>query len=124
MGLEAHRNVLEKVSGVMHGQGGSDKVLEMCFSAVRRGGTVPILGVYGTPFDNFPLGQLFDKGITIKSGQAPVHKYIDKLLEHVVKGEVRLDDIISHRLPLADAAKGYDIFHKKEDNCTKVVLKP
>ncbi|RYZ79803.1 MAG: glutathione-dependent formaldehyde dehydrogenase, partial [Proteobacteria bacterium] len=51
-------------------------------------------------------------------------KYIDKLLNYVVEGKVRLDDIISHRLPLSEIAHAYDIFSKREDNCTKVVLDP
>ena len=53
-------------------------------SAVRRGGIVSVLGVYPTTYDNFPIGQFFDKGITIKGGQAPAHKHIDKLLDYVV----------------------------------------
>ena len=52
------------------------------------------------------------------------HETIDELLEHVTAGKLRLDDVISHRLPLADAVKGYEIFDKKEDDCVKVVLKP
>ena len=93
-------------------------------SAVRRGGYVTVLGVFATSFDNFPVGQFFDKGITLRGGQAPAHKHIDKLLQHVVKGEVKLHDIISHTLPLSQAPHGYDIFRHKKDNCTKVVLKP
>jgi threonine dehydrogenase-like Zn-dependent dehydrogenase len=91
---------------------------------VRRGGIVTVLGVYTTPFDNFPISQFFDKGITLRGGQAPAQKHIDKLLQYVIDGKVVLDDIISHRLPLSEAAHGYDIFRNKKDNCTKVVLKP
>ena len=96
----------------------------MCLDAVRRGGTVSIVGVYGYPYDNFPIHQIFDKGITIKAGQVPVQNYIDHLIHLVEEGKVVLDDIISHRLPLSEAAKGYQIFNDKEDNCVKVVLKP
>ena len=60
----------------------------------------------------------------MRGGQAPAHKYIDRLIKHVSDGDVRLDDIISHRLPLSQAAHGYDIFRHKKDNCTKVVLTP
>jgi alcohol dehydrogenase len=80
--------------------------------------------VYGTPFDNFPLGRLFDKGITMRFGQSQVHKNIDHLLDLVVQGKVVLDDIISHTLPLSEASRAYDMFKNKEDDCTKVVLKP
>jgi len=70
------------------------------------------------------LGQFFDKGIILKGGQAPAHKYIDELLGYVKEGKVKLDDVITHRLPLSEIAHGYEIFKKKEDNCVKVVLDP
>jgi threonine dehydrogenase-like Zn-dependent dehydrogenase len=124
VGMEPDRNFLEKAKAVMHREVGSIKVLDACMSAVRRGGTVSILGVYGTKFDNFPLGQLFDKGVTIKSGQAPAHKYIDELLAVVSEGKVKLDDIITHRMPLSQISKGYELFQNKEDGCVKVVLDP
>lgn len=124
VGFEPARNVLEKAKAVINFEAGSIKVLEACMSAVRRGGIVSVLGVYPTTYDNFPLGQFFDKGIIMKGGQAPAHKHIDKLLQYVADGKVVLDDIITHRLPLSQIAHGYDIFKKKEDNCVKVVLDP
>ncbi|RAU83757.1 zinc-dependent alcohol dehydrogenase [Pontibacter arcticus] len=124
VGMEADRNALEKAMNVLQMEKGSMKVLEKCFDSVRRGGTVSVLGVYGTPYNNFPLHQWFDKGIILKGGQAWVHNYIDHLLDLVKTGKVVLDDIITHSVPLADAAKMYDIFNKKEDNCLKVILKP
>ncbi|WP_243732484.1 MDR/zinc-dependent alcohol dehydrogenase-like family protein [Pedobacter metabolipauper] len=96
----------------------------MCFEAVRRSGTVSILGVYGSPYDNFPLFRIFDKGITIKQGQAPVLNYIDHLIELVKTEKVVLDDIITHSLPLSEVSHAYKIFDEKEDDCVKVVLKP
>jgi threonine dehydrogenase-like Zn-dependent dehydrogenase len=77
-----------------------------------------------TTYDNFPIGQFFDKGISIKGGQAPVHRYIDELIAFVNEGKIRLDDIITHRLPLSQVEHGYEIFKKKEDNCVKVVMNP
>jgi len=124
VGFEPARNVLEKAKAVVNMEAGSPKVLEACMSAVRRGGIVSVLGVYPTPYDNFPVGQFFDKGIVLKGGQAPAHKHIDKLLSYVTEGKVKLDDVITHRLPLSQIAHGYDIFKKKEDNCVKVVLDP
>jgi S-(hydroxymethyl)glutathione dehydrogenase/alcohol dehydrogenase len=122
--MEAHRSVAKKIAGTLHGEVGTIAALESCLSAVRRGGVVSILGVYGAPFDKFQIGQIFDKGIAIKCGQAPVQKTIDQLLQHVVKGELRLDDVISHRMPLDEAPKAYQIFCDKADNCVKVVLTP
>jgi threonine dehydrogenase-like Zn-dependent dehydrogenase len=83
-----------------------------------------VLGVYPTTYDNFPIGQFFDKGLIIKGGQAPAQKHIDKLLGYVESGKVRLDDIITHRLPLSEIAHGYDIFKYKKEDCVKVVLDP
>jgi len=124
VGFEPKRNIAEKAKAVINLESGSIKVLEACMSAVRRGGTVSVLGVYGTKYDNFPLGQFFDKGIILKGGQAPAHKHIDKLLKYVEDGKVRLDDIITHRLPLSEISHAYDIFSNREDNCVKIVLDP
>jgi threonine dehydrogenase-like Zn-dependent dehydrogenase len=124
VGLEARRSLGDKISNVFHGQAGSIKVLETAISAVRRGGQVSVLGVYGMPYDNFPLGQIFDKGIHMHFGQATVQPIIDELIDWVREGRIQLDDIITHRLPLTDAARGYEIFGKKQDNCVKVILQP
>jgi S-(hydroxymethyl)glutathione dehydrogenase / alcohol dehydrogenase len=124
VGMEAHRSVVEKVSNVLHAQAGTIQSLEYACSAVRRGGVVSVLGVYGTAYSNFPFGQIFDKAITIKCGQAPVHKYIDALIDLVESGKIRLDDIITHRLPLSRAPHGYDVFAKRAEDCVKVVLTP
>lgn len=124
VGMEADRTLLDKAANIIHGEAGSVSVLKTAFSAVRRGGSISILGVYGMPYDNFPIGQIFDKGLTIHSGQALVHRYIDELISWLDQDKIQLDDIITHRLPLSDAPKGYDIFNKKEDNCVKVVLTP
>ena len=124
VGMEADRSLMDKVANVVHMEVGSIKVLKTAISAVRRGGTVTVVGVYGVPYDNFPLGQIFDKGITMRFGQSTPQRDIDELIGWVEQGKVQLDDIITHRLPLEEAAHGYDIFNRKEDGCVKVVLKP
>ena len=124
VGMEAERSLLDKAKNVLHMEMGTINVLRMCFSAVRRGGAVSILGVYGMPYDNFPIGQIFDKGLKIYSGQALVHRYIDELISWLEKDRIRLNDIITHRLPLAEAPHGYEIFNEKKESCVKVVLSP
>jgi threonine dehydrogenase-like Zn-dependent dehydrogenase len=124
VGFESDRNLLDKAKAVINLEKGSPKVLEACMSAVRRGGIVSVLGVYPTPYDNFPIGQFFDKGIIIRGGQAPAHYYVDELLKFVEEGRVKLNDIITHRMALSDVAHGYQIFQKKEDDCVKVVMDP
>lgn len=123
VGMEADRSFLGKVSDMLRGQSGNASVVDLCASTVRRGGVISIVGVYGTRY-SFPLGQLFDKGVSVRMGQATVQVYIDELLKLVQSGKVKLDDIISHVVPLDQAPHAYDIFNKKEDNCVKVVLKP
>jgi threonine dehydrogenase-like Zn-dependent dehydrogenase len=124
VGMEADRTAGDKLSGLAHGEAGTTKVLQTCISAVRRGGVVTVVGVYGSPYSNFPLGQIFDKGLTMRFGQSTPQKDIDLLLGWVQEGKVRLDDIISHRLPLEEAPHAYEIFCNKTDDCVKVVLKP
>jgi len=124
VGFEPERSLLDKAKAVIHLEKGSPKVLEACMSAVRRGGFVSVLGVYPTTYDNFPIGQFFDKGITLTGGQAPAHKHIDTLLRYVIDGKVRLDDIITHRLPLSQVSHAYKIFKEKEEDCVKVVMDP
>ena len=82
------------------------------------------VGVYASNYNQFPLGKIFDKAITVRAGQAPVQRYIDQLMQHVQQGDVVLDDIITHRLPLSEAEHGYKIFNEKKDDCVKVVLQP
>lgn len=124
VGFEPEITLVDKAKAAINFEVGSIKVLELCFEAVRRMGTVSIMGVYGSTYDNFPMHRIFDKGITIKQGQAPVLNYIDHLIDLVKEEKVVLDDIITHTLPLEDAAHGYKIFQEKEEDCVKVVLKP
>ncbi len=124
VGMEASRTFLEKVKTVINVEKGTSKVIEMCTEAVRRNGTVSVVGVYASPYDNFPIHRIFDKGLIMQFGQAQTHMYIDECFEMVRSGKVVLDDIITHRLPLSKASEAYDMFKQKTDDCVKVVLKP
>ncbi|MDQ3292590.1 MAG: alcohol dehydrogenase catalytic domain-containing protein, partial [Bacteroidota bacterium] len=75
VGMEADRTLLEKAKAVINLEKGTTKVLETCMRAVRRAGVVSVVGVYGLPYDNFPIGRWFDKGITLMGTQAPVQVY-------------------------------------------------
>jgi alcohol dehydrogenase len=124
VGMEANRNFLEKVNTIINMEKGTAKVMEMCTEAVRRNGIVSVVGVYASPYDNFPIHRIFDKGLIMQFGQAQTHMYIDQCFEFVRSGKVVLDDIITHRLPLSKASEAYDMFKKKTDDCVKVVMKP
>ncbi|HVX40686.1 MAG TPA: zinc-dependent alcohol dehydrogenase [Gemmatimonadaceae bacterium] len=89
----------------------------------RNGGTVSVVGVYAGLIDKFPMNAVMNRALTIKSGQCHVHKYMRPLLERIQKGEIDPTFVITHRLPLDQAARGYAMFNNKEDCCEKVVLK-
>ncbi|NJK88325.1 MAG: glutathione-dependent formaldehyde dehydrogenase [Myxococcales bacterium] len=124
VGMEVDRSLIDKVLNVLRLQRGSITAVELCFDTVRRGGRVSILGVYATDYASFPLGQMMDKAITVRTGQAPVHVFIDELMEAVRDRKIIADDIITHRLPLSEASRAYDMFNRKTDDCVKVVLTP
>jgi len=98
--------------------------LRQAFLACRNGGTVSVPGVYGGFVDKIPFGSVMNRGITIKTGQTHVQRYMRPLLERIQKGDIDPSFVITHRLSLDDAAEGYKIFKQKEDECIKVVLTP
>jgi len=124
VGMEANRTFLEKAKALINVEKGTAKVIELCTEAVRRCGTISVVGVYASPYDNFPIHRIFDKGLIMQFGQAQTHMYIDQCFELVRSGKVVLNDIITHRLPLSKASDAYDMFKNKTDDCVKVVLKP
>jgi threonine dehydrogenase-like Zn-dependent dehydrogenase len=98
--------------------------LRQAINACRKGGTVSIPGVYGGLLDKFPLGAAFAKGLTLKMGQTHVVRYLKPLLDRIEKAQIDPRFIITHRMPLADAAFGYKTFHDEQDSCFKIVLTP
>ena len=92
--------------------------------AVRKFGTVQLTGVYGTEANGFPIGDFFSRNVSLKMGQAPVIHLMPMLYDMIENNKFDPTDIITHRMPIDDAAKAYDIFDKKEDGNIKVVLKP
>ena len=92
---------------------------------VRRGGTISLSGVYGGSADPLPMLTLFDKQITLKMGQANVKRWVPDIMPLLTDDDpLGVDDFATHRLPLADAPRAYEMFQKKQDGCIKVVLKP
>jgi threonine dehydrogenase-like Zn-dependent dehydrogenase len=124
VGFEAKGSALETALTNLKLEGSSGTALRQCIAAVRRGGIVSVPGVYAGFIHGFLFGDAFEKGITIKSGQTHVQRFMPELLEYIEAGELQPEVIISHRLPLEDAAKGYALFDKKEEDCRKVVLTP
>jgi threonine dehydrogenase-like Zn-dependent dehydrogenase len=92
--------------------------------ACRSGGTVSVAGVYGGLIDKFPIGAIVNRSLTIKSGQTHVHRYMRPLLQRIEKGDIDPRFVITHRMRLDDAPRGFEMFNNKEDDCLKVVLRP
>ena len=92
--------------------------------ACRPAGIVSVIGVYGGLMDKFPTGAFMNKGLTMRTGQCHVQKYLRPLYEHVKNGDIDPSFVITHRLPLGEAPNGYETFKHKQDECVKVVLKP
>jgi threonine dehydrogenase-like Zn-dependent dehydrogenase len=128
VGLEAHGIGLEgfydKVKQGMRAQTDRPTALRQCILACRKGGTVSIPGVYGGLVDKIPMGALMNKGLTVRTGQTHVHRYLERLLGRIAEGQIDPSIIITHTRPLSDAAEMYETFCEKQDECIKVVLKP
>ena len=129
VGMEAHTDitplhVYDKAKQLTKLETERPHALREAILSVANGGTVSIMGVYGGMMDKFPIGSVMNRSLTIRTGQAHVHRYMRPLLERIRNGEIDPTFIITHRMSLEEAAKGYDIFKHKQDECTKVVLAP
>ena len=101
------------------------EALRTAQGAIRRGGTLSISGVYLGLEQNFPLGDLFDRQIQIRMGQANVRRWVPEILPLLTDDDpLGTEDLTTHRLPLEQAPHGYEIFREKEDGAIKVVLDP
>jgi threonine dehydrogenase-like Zn-dependent dehydrogenase len=99
--------------------------LHLAIDAVRRGGTISLIGVYGGQTDPIPMLTLFDKQIQLRMGQANVHRWTDAILPLLLEDDpLGVEGFATHRLPLAEAPRGYDIFQTKKDGAIKVLLQP
>ena len=128
VGMESHGFTIDNVLDAVKTSAklGTDRthVLREVILACRKGGRVSIPGVYGGMADKFPIGALMEKGLSVKTGQTHVQKYLRPLLEMIGEGKIDTTFLISHRLPLEDAPKGYKMFKEQQNEVTKVVLKP
>ncbi|PVZ20547.1 MULTISPECIES: zinc-dependent alcohol dehydrogenase [unclassified Pseudomonas] len=124
VGFEAKGSTTETILATLKLEGSSGKALRQCIAAVRRGGVVSVPGVYAGFIHGFMFGDAFDKGLTFRMGQTHVHRFLPELLEQIERGALQPDAIITHRLSLEQAATGYEIFDKKQEDCRKVILTP
>jgi threonine dehydrogenase-like Zn-dependent dehydrogenase len=128
VGLEAHFHgplyAYDRVKQAARMESERPYALREAIMSCRNGGIISVVGVYGGLVDKFPMGAVMNRGLTIKSGQCHVQRYLRPLLERIQEGEIDPSFIVTHRLPLDEAPRGYELFKNKEDDCLKVVLKP
>jgi threonine dehydrogenase-like Zn-dependent dehydrogenase len=139
VGMEAHGSGLGKLAQQMAGllpdalaekmmeTAGVDRlnVLHTAIDIVRRGGTISLSGVYGGMADPLPMLTMFDKQIQLRMGQANVKRWVPDIMPLLMDGDpLGVDGFNTHRLPLDEAPKAYEIFQKKEDGAVKILLEP
>ena len=127
VGMEAHSDVAplqiyDRAKQAVRAETDRGPALRQAITSCRSGGTVSVIGVYGGLMDKFPVGSWMNRSLTLRTGQCHVQRYTRPLLDRIERGEIDPSFVISHRLPLEDAPRGYEMFKQKQDECTKVVL--
>jgi threonine dehydrogenase-like Zn-dependent dehydrogenase len=139
VGMEAHGSPIGKLAQQMSSllpdavaekvmeKAGVDRLyaLHAAVDIVRRGGTVSVIGVYGGMLDPLPMLTLFDKQVQVRMGQANVKRWADDIMPLLLDGDpLGVEGFHTHRLPIDDAPRGYEIFQKKQDGAVKILLSP
>lgn len=125
VGCEAAGSAMQTITGRKTLlQAGSATALHWAINSVKKGGIVSIVGVYGPTGNLIPIGNVVNKGLTIRANQASVKRLLPKLIEHVMAGRINPKEIITHRVPLEEVSDAYHIFSRKLDNCIKTILIP
>src|ERR1700712_2822278 len=129
VGLEAthgaaHVDLYDRAKQAVRSETDRPHVLRQAITSCRSGGIVSVIGVYGGFIDKFPAGAFMNRSLTLKTGQCHVQRYMRPLLDRIERGEIDPTRVITHRLPLAEAPRGYDVFKHQQDGCEKVVIKP
>jgi threonine dehydrogenase-like Zn-dependent dehydrogenase len=127
VGMEAHgtgpQYAYDRVKQALRLETDRGEALREAIMACRKGGTLAILGVYGV-MDKFPVGVMMNKGLTVRTAQQHGQAYVDRLLDHVVKGELDPSFLITHRMSLEESPHGYEMFKQKADGCIRAVFTP
>jgi threonine dehydrogenase-like Zn-dependent dehydrogenase len=127
VGMEAHthgpQHVYDRTKQAVGLETDRPIALREAIMSCRNGGTVSVIGAYGGFIDKFPVGSFMQRSLTLKTGQCHVQRYMKPLLKLIEDGKIDPTFVITHRMRLEDAPKGYEMFLNKEDDCEKVVLK-
>jgi threonine dehydrogenase-like Zn-dependent dehydrogenase len=129
VGMESHIDVeplqaYDRAKQVVRAETDRPHALREAIMACANGGVVSVVGVYGGLVDKFPMGAFMNRSLRMRTGQCHVHRYLEPLLGRIRAGEIDPSFVITHRMKLDDAPRGYRMFRDKEDDCEKVVLSP
>jgi S-(hydroxymethyl)glutathione dehydrogenase/alcohol dehydrogenase len=125
VGADGSGNTLHTILGKkLKLEAGSPIALHWAINSVKKGGVVSVVGVYGPTGNMIPIGNVVNKGITVRANQASVKRLLPRLIEHVREGRLDPKAIITHRVPLEEVSEAYHIFSSKLDGCIKPVLVP
>jgi threonine dehydrogenase-like Zn-dependent dehydrogenase len=129
VGMESHIDVsplhaYDRTKQAVRAETDRPHALREAIMACANGGVVSVIGVYGGLVDKFPMGSLMNRSLRMRSGQCHVQRYLPRLMERILAGEIDPSFVITHRMALQDAPRGYQMFRDKEDDCEKVVLTP
>jgi threonine dehydrogenase-like Zn-dependent dehydrogenase len=125
VGAEADGNLIQHItSAKLKLQGGSPVALNWAIDGVRKGGTISVMGAYGPLFSAVKFGDAMNKGLTIRTNQAPAKRQWPRLLEHIKNGHLSPSEIVTHRIPLEHIEEGYHMFSAKLDGCIKTLVVP
>jgi threonine dehydrogenase-like Zn-dependent dehydrogenase len=125
VGCDASGSMLQTFTGLkLKMQAGSATALHWAINSVRKAGTVSIVGVYGPTFNLVPIGNVVNKGLTVRANQCSVKRHLPRLFEHVLAGRLDPKAVITHRFPLEEIPEAYRIFTSKLDECIKPVVIP
>jgi threonine dehydrogenase-like Zn-dependent dehydrogenase len=127
VGMEAHGTgplyALDRTKQALMLETDRPIALREAIRCCKSGGVVSVVGVYGGLIDHFPMGAIVNRSLTLKSGQCHVQRYMQPLLDRIQSGDLDPSFVVTHTLPLSEAARGYEMFLNREDGCEKVVLK-
>ena len=127
VGMEAHGegllHAMDRAKQALHLASDRGQALREAIHACRKGGVLSILGVYGL-MDKFPVGVFMNKGLTVRTAQQHGQRYVPRLLELAANGELSTRFLMTHRMPLEESVRGYEMFKKKEDGCVRAAFVP
>jgi threonine dehydrogenase-like Zn-dependent dehydrogenase len=129
VGMESHIDVgplhaYDRAKQMVRAETDRPHALREAIMACANGGVVSVIGVYGGFVDKFPMGPFMNRSLRMRTGQCHVHRYMAPLMERIRAGQIDPSFVITHRMSLEDAPRGYQMFREKKDNCEKIVLSP